>query len=791
MDKKRNSTGGVLRGFAEKVKTGARSFIEIPGATEEEKKEIIKEKAAKIAGGMGMAVLGLLFTRASLPFGVQPFGAALLCAASQTAPYVYVGLCISSLFSPAPLAFFLMYTLGILLRIGGSVYLREGKNIRLFSEKRLPRVLCGVTMAFMIGMYRTVFGGFLYYDLFGALLGAAAAPVSVLIFSCAFDSRIAASAIRDACLAITAAVGVWSLSGMTFIGFSLSAVAAFIITLYTASECGMLRGGAVGMLCGLGVGALWAPMFALAGLAAGLFRRVSPLAASASALGVGAFYSVWAGGGASVLSFMPDFLCASLVYLPLSHFGLVPRLPLYGRITRTDRETADAEISRRSREGASERFEAMQEAFGSLAEVFSKMSMHIGKPGSAEIHERCGSIFDKYCVNCARHSLCWDLNTTDSCDAVDTAARKIRDEGRLLISDMPEHILRRCFRIEQIVADINSDYSSRIEKMLKENKTEVFARDYRAISELIGEALRANAEEYKPDERLTKKLTGSINCLDLPLSGVTCYGMRRKTIVAGGVDLSRVRRGAEDIRRSFERVCGFPLDAPEFSVERSGVSMTVRAARKYSVKWSRAGKCRDGEELNGDSVTFFENSRDYFYAILSDGMGSGTEAALTSRICGVFLDKMLRAGNGKQSALDMLNDVVRNKGIECFATVDLFELDLLSGDACFVKSGAAPSYVIRGDSVFRIESDTYPIGIVKEAKSEQISFKLSEGDVVVLLSDGVASCFDEALWVVDLMTSDLKNGETLSSVCERIVDGARSRGRGDDASCAMIRIEAA
>ena len=790
MDKR----SGRIKSAAEvagRIKERLRSYAEAPGATAEERKEIFRRKGKKLARGAGMAVLGLLFTRAGLPFGAAPFGAALMCAASDTAPYIYVGLCVSSLFSPSPLAVFLTYSFGMLARIAASLYTGEGRERGLFHDGTLTRVLCGIFMAFVIGVYRTVSGGLLYYDLFGCLIGMAAAPAGVLVFRTALDGRARFSALREACLALTAAVGVWSLSGLTLAGFSLSTVAAFLITLYVACECGMLRGGAVGLLCGLGAGPARAPLFALAGLTGGLFRRVSPLAATASALGVGIFYGIWTEGGVSVMSVLPDLLAASVIYLPLARFGLIPGLPVIGGDSADRAACSDAELSRRRRKGGEERFEAMQYAFGSLAEVFCKMSEKIGRPGVNEIHERCRQIFDKYCVNCARHSLCWDKNCTDTSDAVDIAARKIREEGRVLLSDIPDHTLRRCFRAEQIVNDINADHSAMIERMLKENKAEIFARDYKAVSELIGEALRANAEEFKPDEKLTKKLTGSIGYLDLPVSGVTCYGVRRKTIVAGGVDLSRVRAGAEDIRRSFERICGFPLDTPEFAVERTGVSMTVRSARRFRAVPARAGKCREGEELNGDSVAFFDNGQDYFYALLSDGMGSGSEAALTSRICGVFLDKMLRAGNGKKASLDMLNDVVRGKGIECFATVDLFELDLLSGDACFVKSGAAPSYVIRGDSVFRIESDTYPIGIVKEAESEQTSFKLEAGDVVVLLSDGVASCFDEALWVVDLLAADVKNGEALSSICERVVNGARARGRGDDASCAMIRIEAA
>lgn len=794
MDRKKaarraSSAAARTRKITEKIRARMAEYVDIAGATSADKRRTLGTRAKSILRGIGAGLLGALYTRAGLPFGVNIFGGALMCAAGRSAPYIYVGVCAAAIFSPEPLAYFIAYSLGMLMRVGMAMIPHDGERAALFCEKTSLRVISSLGTAFLLGIYRTAAGGFLYYDLFGCLLGMAAAPTATLVFRTATDKREAPSSLRNACIAVMTAMTVWSLDGLTLAGFSLSATAAFLITLYVARECGTLRAGVVGLLCGLAVGVTYAPLFGLAGLAAGLFFRISAAAATASALGIGIFYSAWSGGGAGVLAAAPDFVAASIVFLPLAHFDLLPKLPIYGSGKVSSSETASAEFERRTRAGASERFESMQSAFGALADVFRRMSARVGQPTGDDIHASCERIFDSYCGNCARHSQCWDLNCTDTCDAIDTAARKVRDNGRVLLSDLPDHTLRRCFRAESILRDINADHSARVERALKENKSEIFASDYEAVSRLIGEALRANADEFKTDERLSRRLAASAAYLDLPVRGITCYGTRKKTIVAGGVDIARVRTGADDIRRAFEKTCGFPLGVPEFSVERTGVSMTVRSARRYKVTCARAGKCRDGEDINGDSVIFFDNREDFYYALLSDGMGSGGEAAFTSRLCSVFLDKMLRAGNSKQSALDMLNDVVRNKGIECFATVDLFELDMITGEGCFVKSGAAPSYVIRGDSAFRIESGTYPIGIVREAQSEQISFMLQDGDVVVLLSDGVASDLDEALWVVDALTCGVKNGDDLDSICARVISGARARGRADDASCALLRVD--
>lgn len=791
MDKNQTPKTTKFTQVRERLAALMESYLLMPGATEAERRDEQKARLTAAAKGVGQALLGALMTRAALPFNVDLFGAALLCAVNVYTPFVYVGLCVSSLFSASPLAYFLMYTLGMVLRSAVSARIGERPGRSLYREGTGLRVMTGVTMAFMLGLYRSVTGGFLYYDLFGFALGMVAVPTAVLIFTAALEKGRASPALADVCRLILCSVGIWSLNGLTFAGFSLDSVAAFTLTLYVSHECGMLRGGIAGLFGGLAIGIPYAPLFAIAGLMSGLFWRISTLAATVSALAVGIFYAVWSGGVMSVAAVAPDLLAATLIFAPLSHLGLLPSLPLYSRSGRTDPEAAGAELTKKTHDGALARFAAMQSAFGELAELFRRMSDKVGRPDAAELSLLTERTMTSYCDNCARHSLCWDSNCTDTTETLAILAKKLCSDGRVSAADFPEHTARRCFRAGQIADSLNSAYSARIERVLRENKTEVFADDYESISKLIGEALRANTDEYEADPRLTRKLRASASLLDLPVSALAAYGKRKKSIVAGGVDLARVKAGAEDIRRSFEKVCGFPLCSPEFSVERGHVTMTIESARRFKATSARAVASKQGEELSGDSVTFFENRADYFYALLSDGMGSGKEAALTSRLCGVFLTKMLRAGNSKAASLEMLNDIVRNKGLECFATVDLLELDLITGDACFVKSGAAPSYVLRAGSLFRIEADNCPIGITHELQSEQISFTLLDGDVIILLSDGIAGDLEEALWVADLLTDNWDSRGSLSDMCQRIVTEATRRRQGrDDLSVALIRVDA-
>ena len=121
-------------------------------------------------------------------------------------------------------------------------------------------------------------------------------------------------------------------------------------------------------------------------------------------------------------------------------------------------------------------------------------------------------------------------------------------------------------------------------------------------------------------------------------------------------------------------------------------------------------------------------------------MGSGPDAAFTSGICARFLEKMLSSGNRCETSLKMLNGFLRNKGTssarECSATVDLMELDRLTGSVAFYKSGAAPTYILREGSLFKLRSKTVPLGIIKELDAKKISFDTGDGDVIIMVSDG-------------------------------------------------------
>ena len=229
------------------------------------------------------------------------------------------------------------------------------------------------------------------------------------------------------------------------------------------------------------------------------------------------------------------------------------------------------------------------------------------------------------------------------------------------------------------------------------------------------------------------------------------------------------------------------LDDEAYEMEGGGTASSVR------VDVTDEPPEYDGEEGNvcGDVIASFE-AGSKFYMLISDGMGSGREAALTSGVCATLLQRLIESGAGLETSLKMLNNILRAGERECTATVDIAEIDRITGEAKFVKSGAAPSFVLRGGSIFRLQSKTVPIGILRALDAEMIRFDVQPGDRVVMVSDGAARSYDEVPWLLDMMTTDevILKGSPKEAAAKIVREAAR-RGSSDDITAGVISIMSA
>ena len=202
------------------------------------------------------------------------------------------------------------------------------------------------------------------------------------------------------------------------------------------------------------------------------------------------------------------------------------------------------------------------------------------------------------------------------------------------------------------------------------------------------------------------------------------------------------------LEKLISSACGVPMR----TCFREGMLSTQAVYEQVpalSLEIGAALRSRSGEAVTGDSYISRALPGGRHVLALSDGMGSGANAMQESRAALELMAESLRAGYTIAQAIAVVNALMLMcTGREMYATMDLCMVDLHSQEAAFEKLGACASYVVRDGEVRAIEADTLPVGVLPDVESSSRRMTMQAGDVVIMLTDGVAGAYpggEEAL----------------------------------------------
>jgi stage II sporulation protein E len=365
--------------------------------------------------------------------------------------------------------------------------------------------------------------------------------------------------------------------------------------------------------------------------------------------------------------------------------------------------------------------------------------------------------------------------------------------GGITKNEVPDSLRSVCERLPDIIDEINHNYSMHLRQLLLCDKTEIFAADYKAISDLLKVSASIDSTEFKADQESSLRLCDVLSENKLAISSAIVYGSKRQRIILTADSLDYLEKKGDELLPILERAIGKPLVIEKTEKQGDRALMQVCERKRLTAEHTTRGAASVFEnEFCGDSTAIFETGDGILYSLISDGMGAGRDAALTSGICAMFLEKMLTASASCETSLRMLNVFLRNKGgtsvHECSATVDLCELDLVSGKTSIYKSGAAPSFLLRGGKLYKLRSNTLPLGIIKELDAKRLTFEAKDGDVIIMASDGVTAGDDECRWLLDILNESI-NTRSLKRCAELILERARRENENDDVSVTLIKIK--
>ncbi len=767
------------------------------------------DRLISVIAGVAFGLMAYFFGSCELLFATYPLGVALLCAADRHLPYIFAGLCFSaSATTLDPVVCISSYSAIVVIRIFTRLLvdrtlpserspdtverLREGYRL-LFSENVYLRMASACLGAFCLSLYAVVAGGFRYYDLFGVFFALVAAPAATFVFSSYFDRSLKGTRLRDLSTLCLLVALVYSLRELTFFGVYVGAFAAFFVTLFIGRRRGILFGCLAGLCLGLAFKPIYAPLFILEAAAAGVLWNVSALAAATAGCVVGMIWGVYVNGLSALSELLPALLCGAMVFGAADKLSLLTSSPELIRAKEEDCASLELLVRdgiNRSDEASMKRLSSM---FAELAESFYNLSDRLRRPAVLDLRRMCDGVFDKHCAECSRHELCWGVEYGATLDVLNRLTADLHTKARTDLSSIPEYLKGRCEALPQIISQINENCARLTEHALMCDRTGVFALDYDGISRILSEALESGRANYIIDDGCAERVVSCLKRLRFAYSGVIAYGGRKKSVAIKGLDPSRARISVGELREKLEEAVGSPLAEPVFTPVGSKLDVTVSSRRRYRAdchSYSISATEGGSTSVCGDSVVSFDTDGDYFYCLLSDGMGSGKEAAFSSRVSCMFLEKMLSAGNRSETAIKLLNSFMSERDgsarHESSATLDLLEFDLLDGRIAAIKSGAAPTYVLRGQNCFKLKSRTVPLGIIDRADTERLPFEIEGGDRVIMISDGVTQGREDCAWLITLLATFGK--EVPERLARRIAERARAEGSDDDITAVVVEI---
>ena len=96
--------------------------------------------------------------------------------------------------------------------------------------------------------------------------------------------------------------------------------------------------------------------------------------------------------------------------------------------------------------------------------------------------------------------------------------------------------------------------------------------------------------------------------------------------------------------------------------------------------------------------------------------------------------------------------------------------------------------------MYRLLSKTVPIGIIRGVDAQRLRFNVKDGDVIVMVSDGITEGDDDCVWLTDMLATECGPETDHNELARKIILSSRRAAhlkgldKYDDASVVIVKI---
>ena len=559
-------------------------------------------------------------------------------------------------------------------------------------------------------------------------------------------------------------VGIGTLS-INDISFRNIAAILFIVVLAFISDTNMGAGAGItmGIILGFATGNLMESIaiYGACGLVAGIFRESGKLFTALSFNIIFVIVTLYSGVFNNI-SFI-EALVGTVIFL------LIPK-KIYNKISleiNKDKkvghfsEVRFAEIKDELTERLRDFTEVLSIMGKSLNNLVGNDKLAIKNKGNALVE----NLSDRTCSDCDMRYMCWKRELHQTYNAFSDLIRNYENNS----GSFPHELEKKCIKKYALVKnleDIMNIYmvNETLKSRLGEGR-KILSNHINNMSVTISEIVDEFGNELHLCTDVEKSIKKSLLKYGINFGSLICYNdkngrikikMQMENCMGSQACIKTV---LPIISETIGKNMSIGSEGCNINSKNNMCEIVIEEAPKYHINSHVAVATKEGEKFTGDSYSYGRTKDGNYITVISDGMGSGPEAGLESKVSVEIIEKFMEVGFDEKIAIDAVNAIMSIKFSEDekFSTLDMNKIDLYTGNAKFMKVGAIESFIKRGNKVEVINSNTLPFGVLEEPDVDTVEKQVGNGDVIVSISDGVLDVKNDGSFDTTWLIEFLKN----------------------------------
>lgn len=559
-------------------------------------------------------------------------------------------------------------------------------------------------------------------------------------------------------------VGIGTLS-INDISFRNIAAILFIVVLAFISDTNMGAGAGItmGIILGFATGNLMESIaiYGACGLVAGIFRESGKLFTALSFNIIFVIVTLYSGVFNNI-SFIEALVGTGI-------FLLIPK-KIYNKISleiNKDKkvghfsEVKFAEIKDELTERLRDFTEVLSIMGKSLNNLVGNDKLAIKNKGNALVE----NLSDRTCSDCDMRYMCWKRELHQTYNAFSDLIRNYENNS----GSFPHELEKKCIKKYALVKnleDIMNIYmvNETLKSRLGEGR-KILSNHINNMSVTISEIVDEFGNELHLCTDVEKSIKKSLLKYGINFGSLICYNdkngrikikMQMENCMGSQACIKTV---LPIISETIGKNMSIGSEGCNINSKNNMCEIVIEEAPKYHINSHVAVATKEGEKFTGDSYSYGRTKDGNYITVISDGMGSGPEAGLESKVSVEIIEKFMEVGFDEKIAIDAVNAIMSIKFSEDekFSTLDMNKIDLYTGNAKFMKVGAIESFIKKGNKVEVINSNTLPFGVLEEPDVDTVEKQVGNGDVIVSISDGILDVKNDGSFDTTWLIEFLKN----------------------------------